>query len=727
MGNSEPSKSLWRLPNSDPFEHGGFAAGFLLLLTLVFTYPAVFHLSTHLLGGVHNDAWQWPWNIFIFREQVSNGQDPYYTDFLYHPIGTSLLFHTYTEFNDVLGLFLHPIFNDIAITNIASLLATFLSAFGTYLLARTLTGNAAASIFAAIAFAFCPFRTIRMMYHLNLAMTQWIPFTLWAFLRLSEKPGVKISLVAGLFFALTCYCNYIYGIYLAIALFCMLACGIFLSTRWRSAPFLKACILAALTALALLFPIPIHLYKDFQEKPLPYYGSNFEDSSARIGDYLAAAPNNPYIRDFVDKKLRMTLRTDFTSGWTALGAGLIGAMLVFRFRERRMIPFLAIGFVFFLLSLGPYMKVGHSFKIPLPYAVLTDAPIIRNMRIPARFAIMVTLIISLLGAYSLSIVLKKIPRRGVLVYSIVLVLLMTELAAFPLPMAPYDPPSIFYSLQKQEGDVMITVPYDLGEENKARASYYLAFQTTHGKKMLNGKISRDPYPEIEYFRSIPIASSLHRLSNGADVERFEDQDRELAPDFRIFFDVRYLTLFPPFSARPDVLKYIDYVFPDAKLLATEKETRVYELPALSRPFLQFRGDENGIRFFLLENWQTRMVEGTYRTGCWANTAKILLPKTKEGRTLSLRMRIRSRRLGDGAPLKFTLGNKVILEDRLSGSFRNYRLDIPESMLEQAHRVVSLTMNQDSNHSDPEGNEPILELEFIRVVFNAKTVLHEPAS
>ena len=732
MGNPEPSRSSWRILKSNPFEHHGFAAGFLLLLTLVYTYPAVFQLSTHLLGGIHSDAWQWPWNIFIFREQVIHGQDPYYTNYLYYPVGTSLLFHTYTEFNGALGLVLHPFLNDIAITNVASLLATFLSAFGTYLLARRLTGNASASIFAAIAFAFCPFRTIRMMYHLNLAMTQWIPFTLWAFLRLSEKPGVKNSLLAGLFFALTCYCNYPYGIYLAIALFIILACGILLSPLWRSFAFAKACILAGFTALALLFPIPLHLYNDFHARPLPYYGSNFEHTSARIGDYLAAAPNNPYIRDFVDNKLKMTLRNEITSGWTALAAGFIGVILIFRLRERKMIPFLAIGFVFFLLSLGPSVKLGHTHTMPLPYALLVHMPIMQNLRIPARFAIMVTLVIALLGAYGIAEVLKKMQRRSVLICSIVLVIVMTELAAFPLPMAPYDPPGIFYSLQKREGDVMITVPYDLGEENKARASYYLAFQATHRKKMLNGKISRDPYPEIEYFGSIPIASTLHRLTNGANVERFENEDRNLAPYFRRFFDVRYLTLFPPFSERPDILQYVNDVFPDARLLAIEKEIRVYELPALSKPVLQFRGDEMGIRFFLLENWETRLIKGTYRTGCWSDTAKILLPKARDDRPLGLRMRIRSGSPDEGARLRFSVGNQLLLEDRMTGTFHNLSLDIPGSILAEAHQVLSLTVIHgssekkatDSSRVESAKKQPTLEIDFIKAVFNAKNGVRE---
>src|SRR5262249_6335324 len=103
-----------------PGNHG-FALLAIFVLTLVFTYPTIFQLSSHLIGS-QEDVWQFPWNIFNFRERVLHHQDPYFTDFIFYPAGTGLLLHNYTEFNDVLGLPLAPFFNDIAITNLMTLL-----------------------------------------------------------------------------------------------------------------------------------------------------------------------------------------------------------------------------------------------------------------------------------------------------------------------------------------------------------------------------------------------------------------------------------------------------------------------------------------------------------------------------------------------------------------------------------------------------------------------------
>lgn len=714
-------------------ESRGFAAAFLLLLTFVFTYPAVFHLSTHLLGGVHPDAWQWPWNIFNFRERILHGQDPYYTDYVFYPVGTGLLFHTYTEFNDVLGLLLHPFFNDIAITNIVSLVATFLSAFGTYLLARLLTRNAAAALFAAIAFAFCPFRTIRMMYHLNLAMTQFIPFALWAFLRMMQTLRLRDAILTGVFFALTCYCNYMYGIYLVIAMLCIFAIEMFrkgeTTMQSSSEPpegdvgpgfnrfsILKNSVVAAITALILLFPIPLHFYKEFYGRDIPALGSNFEETSARLSDYLAAAPNNPFIRDFVEETLHIPFRTGFTSGWTALLLALAGGVLAIRARQRKVIQMMIVGFIFLVLSLGPGLKLG-PYTLPLPYSLLADNALLRNIRVPARFAIMVTLVTAILAAYAFAVVMKKWPgRRGSIFALTALSILMVELAAFPLPMAAFDPPKVFSSLQQAKGEVMITVPFDLSTENNARASQYLAFQIIHKKKALNGKVSRDPYPEIKYFGSIPVARSLHRFGIGVAADRFIEEDRVIAPAFRQFFDVRYLTLFPPFSTRSDILNYVREVFPDAKLLADEHETKVYELPAVSEAVLQFRQNESGILFFLLEGWEIQQIKGVYRIVCLEDQARFLLPEVERDRTLRLQIRIRSGNASEDQTAKFSVGDMILQETKIGPEFENIRMDIPESLLANAHHVLNLVLERGKAQAADAEKQPNLELGAIKVMY-----------
>lgn len=245
-------------------ERPAFAVLALFLLTILYSYPAIFHLSNYLIGGT-TDSWQFPWNSFIFREQIAHFSDPYFTDYIYYPVGTSLLLHSYTEFNGFVSVLLSPLCGIIAAHNVAVMLSTFLSGIGTYLLARRITNHSVASLFAAVAFAFSPFRMISILGHVNFALTQWIPFSIWAFLRMGEEPRTRNSFLTALMVALTCYSNYYYGIFLAVAFCLILLFGTWRFPRWRSPKLLTHLLLAGFFTAILLAPIELRVYRDYRE------------------------------------------------------------------------------------------------------------------------------------------------------------------------------------------------------------------------------------------------------------------------------------------------------------------------------------------------------------------------------------------------------------------------------------------------------------------------------
>ncbi|HMF94840.1 MAG TPA: hypothetical protein VKE96_11120 [Vicinamibacterales bacterium] len=75
------------------------------------------------------------------------------------------------------------------------LLATFvLSALGTYLLVRDITGWPLAAFFAGLAFAYSPYR-LDQYSHLQVLSCQWIPFTLYGWRRYAA--GGRLRALAG--------------------------------------------------------------------------------------------------------------------------------------------------------------------------------------------------------------------------------------------------------------------------------------------------------------------------------------------------------------------------------------------------------------------------------------------------------------------------------------------------------------------------------------------------
>ncbi|MBI1745439.1 MAG: hypothetical protein HYR55_02495 [Acidobacteria bacterium] len=77
---------------------------------------------------------------------------------MFYPVGTSLLFTSYTLANDVLAMVIYIFFvpNLIVVSNCLFLLAYTMSGYCTFLLVDYLTHNRLAALLGSTIFAFCP-------------------------------------------------------------------------------------------------------------------------------------------------------------------------------------------------------------------------------------------------------------------------------------------------------------------------------------------------------------------------------------------------------------------------------------------------------------------------------------------------------------------------------------------------------------------------------------------
>lgn len=677
-------------------EKPGTAAVILLLLTLIYTYPIVFHLSTHVIAEKETtDVWLFVWNQFVFAEQVLHGHDPLFTDCIYHPVGTSLLFHSYSEFNNVIALLLRPFLGDITSHNLVRLLATFLTGIGMYVLAKEVTKNSIAALFAAIAFAFCPFRMIRPFGHINFESTEWLPFEFWALLRLGDTRRLRYVFLMGLFFALTYYCNPHYAIFLILAFALILAYGIWRFSDWRSFRFLNLVLLAGALAIVLLLPIILHLVNSKEVQQADTQGANIglsEIMSAKPGDYFR--PANPVLQKLTRIKgySRTEERIGLTPGWTVLLLSLIGIAVAVRFRERRLLMWGILALAFLVLSLGPFLKTGRTGShVLLPFYLITKIPYVNNERVATRFAVIVSLAMSLPAAYTVSLISGKLKgSRANAALAILFGLLLLESAAFPVSIMPFDPPEIFYTLGKTKAEeVMVTVPLNFNTVTPCTVVY----QIVHKRELLNGKVSREPRALTQYFSNIPVAGSLRSLRfNNAE------EDQLVAPFFRQFFNVRYMTLFPPFGSKPEIVRYVQSVFPDATLLAAQKGFRVYSLPPTHIRHFRFERVDKEIGYFLFDNWKVTPRLGN-QIRSMGDRVMLLLPNIKENETLNMKLRIRSLDDAKGEFVRLHAGDDMLVEMPVSQEPEPLRFDISETLFKKAHGLIEIQLlHQNANGS-----------------------------
>lgn len=697
-------------------EHPAFIGIVLFLLTIAYSYPVIFHLSDYMVGGT-SDAYQFPWNSFVFREQILHLKDPYFTDYIFYPVGTSLLLHSYTEFNSIVALAMVPVVGYMAAYNIATLLSTFLTAIGMYLLARKIIQNSFAALFASVAFAFAPFRIISLFGHINFALTQWIPFSFWALCKLGETPRARAAFLTALFIALTCYSNYYYGIFLAIAFVLILIYGVWRVPGWRSRRFLLHLPLVGAFLILLMAPIGLHFYRDYTSGAVYPHGLDLEqaeETSAHIPQFVTVAPTNTFLQDLLGKSPVIWPYSKLTPGWTVLILALGGVIWSIRLRNHRLIMFSVMGLFFYLLSLGPALQVGR-YVIFMPYYLIGRIPYVDHVRIPLRFAYMGILAATLTAGYQVSLISQKLSGwKKSAVPPALLLLLLFELACFPLPMTPFDPPGIFRSIAQSKADQsMITVPFTLG----ASASSYVCDQIVHTRKLLTGRISRQPPLQVEYFSHLPILESLHALSMGRAPDKHIEQDRIVAPFFRHFFRVRYVTLYPPFSSQPATLDYIHQVFPDASLLSTEKGISVFSLPGIEKQPIRITNQDTAMRLFLFSGWHVKLQGEMLQVFTNMNQPILLLPAAEKDQDLDLKLILRSRHAGilRSGKLKFSVAGVVMKETKLTDKFQEVAISVPGEILSRSGRLMQIKIEypQTANSEMEALDHPKLELRAIK--------------
>jgi len=187
------------------------------LLTILFTYPLVCHMGTHIPGKGISDPPLFVWNAWNFKTSLLNSpHDPMTALSLLYPFQPNLVMHTYTILRSVIILFLSLFFNLITSFNIVTLLMFTFSGVGAYFLTLRFVNNPFAAFLSGVIFSFCPFKLARLGGHYNFIDSAFIPFFILLLFQLFKKKGMKKPVMAGILLALVGYCSYYYLVFLIL-------------------------------------------------------------------------------------------------------------------------------------------------------------------------------------------------------------------------------------------------------------------------------------------------------------------------------------------------------------------------------------------------------------------------------------------------------------------------------------------------------------------------------
>ena len=431
--------------------------GLVLLLTtaaIVVTWPQVL-----VLGSAVNDygdpllnAWTLAWVARTLPTDPARLFDAN----IFHPEPNTLAF---SEPMVLPAALVAPVWwltrNAVLCHNLTLLSGYVLSGVAMYALVRRLTRDRRAALVAALAFGISPVRT-DLIPRVQLQLTYVMPLALLALHRWIESPRARraglVGLLAGLQ-ALTClYYGVYFGLLLAVIASVAVVSALGLGRmRLRSVwPGAAAAVIGFALVTSWLVPRYLEAHRQVGERPV----GEIARSGASPHDYLRAHPLN-------------ALRGD--PDHPGLG-------------ERRLFQGYAVTLLAAVGALAmpglPYVA-GTAFAFDasrgfdgLTYRWLYDhLPVLRGLRVPARFGVLVALCLAILAGYGMARVRSHCsPRVGAALVVCALVAIALESRNAPLALSPVPtaPAGVYAWLARQPPSVLLDTPSPIRAAGSAR-------------------------------------------------------------------------------------------------------------------------------------------------------------------------------------------------------------------------------------------------------------------
>ena len=470
-----------------------------LLLALVVTFPLVLHFGSALPGD-GRDAWQNYWDYWWLRTALAEWRDPYQTPLLYAPYGAPLYLHTLNPFNGLVTLPIQIAFGLTVAYNSVVILSLTLAAFFAALLVGHVSGGRRAGFAGGVIYAFGSYHFAHLLGHANLIASEWLPAYILALLVAVEAGGrARLLPACGAFAALILltFCDWQYVLFAGIFTACY---GLYHAIARRSlAPLAVAAAVGgawAVVAAPLLLATARELRATAGDRPAVLGAEGF---SADLVSFFVPSPLQTWWGAWAERVGGLAVAPAVERG---VFLGLLPLLLAVcgLWLARRRAAFWALfAALCFLLALGPVLQIaGHSFgAIPLPYRLLQLLPGVNVSRVPARFALLVTLALAILSGLGLVGLRTRFPRldRGAwrfVVTPLLVAALLAEHFAAPYPLTAVEEPAFYRQLAAStEPGAILELPFSMTRSGS------LFGQTIHGRPIIGGYLSRPlAYPRL---------------------------------------------------------------------------------------------------------------------------------------------------------------------------------------------------------------------------------------
>ncbi len=580
-----------------PREDGGFPRTWLretllllpalIVATVVMTWPMTPRFFSELPGPAYKtDAPVYLWSFWWFQQHWREWfPNPFgNTQAMFYPLGTPLAYHTTVLFYAILGWPVALLLGFVPAYNAVCLFSFVACGVACYWLARYMGLRSGGAWVAAFLFAFSPFRLHRLTQHLCFMQGDLFALYILGLMALvrSERiqwwPGVLCGVTAALAF----FTDPTSALYTTLVSLTFLAFFLRpLRAGTRSLHILAGLGLATLIATVLCLPALVEIARAHE-----------------AGDFYVAEGHQKYAADLIG----FVTAPKGSILWDALRGGgpwypckqegivFLGAlaMLLFavglpaRSGDRRAWFLKALAVIFFVLSLGPTLKLfgkqvlvnpGGETPSPirLPFALLRHLPLLGNARAPDRMQEVTTLAFALVAGIGLDALLQERLRKRVWipVVAVVLVLCLAEYAVSPVP--TFKPAWAAFDVVRQDRESGVVL------DGVVNGREPIVHQVRHHRPIITGHVGRIPPECFGYIHSTPLLCQFATQgTTEAIVQLHLDKlgSALMSRNVISFLDIRYFVI----NGEEEAFKrkLFDGVVP-YRLVAQDEDVDVYRL------------------------------------------------------------------------------------------------------------------------------------------------------
>ena len=487
-----------------------YAALAYLILVLLLTCPAIFHLQDRLIGN-NIDNWIYYWNNWWIGRAIAEGHSWFSTEMIFFPQGTSLLAHSHSLLSSLLVWLLEPLAGPVAAFNLVWLWGLWLSAWGMFLLVRELAKQPVAAFVAGFVFAFAPYHLTQYLAHMHLGTIQWWPFYILFLWRSLRQPGWGNAALAGVFLSLSFWTGIQQAVFLGLWTAVYLLWWV-----WTNRPIAwlqtgRQLLLMGVAFFVLSLPVVWPILNNLSA--LVGTAAEGDESLIKQTDLVAYVVPPTYQPLWGEAMVPIYQNFRVNQAFMPyIGVGVLLLCLLALWKQWREARFwLWSGLVWLVLAAGSQLRFNGTVyeSIQLPYNLIKSIFPISAIRTPERFNLLLVVSMAVLVGLAVSWLWQQRQWRWLLPL-IGLVLLLDYLPA-PLPMweLPVSSPYLaeFAEIEPEAGVVNVPMGYDL-------AKLLLYYQTLHGHPAVEGHFSRYTEATYAFISQEPI---LHRLYPADDI------------------------------------------------------------------------------------------------------------------------------------------------------------------------------------------------------------------